>query len=73
METADKKALARARMKADATCYARDLINTPPNILYPAYMVKEAKKLHGGKKIKVTTFDKGGLEERSLAVFWLWG
>ena len=62
METADKKALARARVKADATCYARDLINTPPNILYPAYMVKEAKKLHGGK-IKVTTFDKAALKK----------
>jgi leucyl aminopeptidase len=62
IETNDKKALARARVKAESTCYARDLINMPPNILYPAYMVKEAKKLQGGK-VKVTVFDKAALKK----------
>ncbi len=51
----DAKAVKRAEVVARATNYARDLVNSPPNIVYPEYLAKEAKKL-ASKDVKVTVF-----------------
>jgi leucyl aminopeptidase len=46
--------LRRSRVTADATCYARDLANTPAGVLTPATMVKEARKLAAaGVRVKI--------------------
>ncbi len=51
------KALKRAQIVSSATNYSRDLVNMPPNIVFPAYLAKEAKKLGSKHKdLKVTVF-----------------
>ena len=56
-----KKELKRAEVIAAATNYARNLVNTAPNELYPEVMAKEARKLKG-KDCKVTVFDEKALK-----------
>lgn len=49
-----------AEIVANATCYARDLVNYPPNLVNPEYLAKEARKLRSSN-LKVTVFNKSEL------------
>jgi leucyl aminopeptidase len=56
-----KAAVARAQVLADAVNGTRNLINTPPNIMYPGAFVDAAKaavKELGAKSIKLTVLDE---------------
>ena len=50
----------KAEVYAKATNYTRDLVNLPPNVVYPAYLAREALKLKSAN-CKVTVFDKKAL------------
>ncbi len=60
-----KRVVARATALGAATAYARDLVNTPPNILYPqsfAESVVERAKVGAGK-VDVEVLDDAALAE----------
>ncbi|MEI2775262.1 MAG: leucyl aminopeptidase [Tetrasphaera sp.] len=58
-----KAALARAEVLAEATAYARDLVNTPPNALYPKSFVENVLERIKSAKVKldVTVHDEQAL------------
>ena len=60
-DRAAKAAVARAEVLADAVCFARDLINTPPSDLHPADLAKAAEAY--GRKAGLTAEI---LDERAL-------
>jgi leucyl aminopeptidase len=59
-----RSVLDRRRVMAEATCYARDLANTPAGVLTPAAMVKEARKLV--PHVKVTIHDRRALRRLGM-------
>lgn len=54
-----------ALILANATCYARDLVNTPSSHMTPAHLAEEAKKI-AGKGISVKIMDKKEMERRKM-------
>jgi leucyl aminopeptidase len=61
---ADKNLLAaikRANALGKATSYARDLVNQPPNELYPETFAAAVRKRAAGTDVKVTVLDEVGL------------
>jgi leucyl aminopeptidase len=61
---AAKTAATRAQVLADAKAYARDLVNTPPNKLFPQSFAESVKDRASGAKGKVTI---KVLDEKALA------
>jgi leucyl aminopeptidase len=59
-----KQALAEARTVADAVNFARDLINQPPNDLYPESFATEVAARAKRSKVKVAVSDEKVLEAR---------
>lgn len=59
---AGKAATARAEVLAAAVNGARDLVNAPPNVLYPASFAETARALAAQHKIKVTVLDDKALK-----------
>ncbi len=53
--------LADAAMRARAVCSARDLINTPPNDLYPAEFARRAVEMAEAVGVEVEVLDESGL------------
>lgn len=58
---AAKAAGKRAEILADTQGFARDLVNTPPNDLYPGSFVDRVKKRLSGGKVKVSVMDEKAL------------
>ncbi|MDO4783688.1 MAG: leucyl aminopeptidase [Propionibacteriaceae bacterium] len=58
-----KDAIQRAGLVAAAVCTARDLVNTPPNLLYPESFVAEARNLLKGARVAVEVLDEKALEK----------
>jgi leucyl aminopeptidase len=56
-----RAAVKRAVALGTATSYARDLVNQPPNELYPETFAAEIKKRAVGSGVKVTILDHNGL------------
>lgn len=54
-----------AKILTDATCYARDLVNTPSSHMTPAHLAEEAKMI-AGKGISVKVMDKKEMERRKM-------
>ena len=59
-----RAALADATSVAEAVNFARDLINTPPNDLYPESFATEVKDRSKGTPVTVTITDEKGLESK---------
>ncbi len=51
---------------ADAVCIARDLVNEPPNELYPAELAVRAARMAREHHLKCTVFDRRELERRGM-------
>jgi leucyl aminopeptidase len=45
LSRASSSAVERALIVAEAVCFARDLVNEPPNVLYPAELARRAEEL----------------------------
>ncbi len=54
---------------ADATNYTRDLVNTPPNVATPEYMVKCCENLSKEYNYELRVFDKNDLEKMGMNAF----
>jgi len=61
-----KQGLERGAIMAEATNYARDLVNTPPTDLNPATLEKEAKKLAKKHGLAFTVFNAAELKKRKM-------
>ncbi len=59
---AARAAVARAKAVADATCLARDLVNTPPNVLTPSEFAAVATREAGRAGLAVTVLDEKALK-----------
>ncbi|VEP41375.1 MULTISPECIES: leucyl aminopeptidase [Tessaracoccus] len=60
---AQKDAVARAKVVADAVCQARDWGNTPPNLLYPETFADAARGYVRDERIAVEILDEKALEK----------
>jgi leucyl aminopeptidase len=56
-----RAAIKRAIALGEATTYTRDLVNQPPNDLYPETFAAEIKKHAVGTGVKVSVLDESGL------------
>jgi len=56
-------ALGRARIVADAVAVVRDLVNTPPNDLYPESFAERARELAAGAPVELQEWDVPALQE----------
>lgn len=56
-DAAARKAVKRAATLAEAVAYARDLVNLPPNLLYPATFVDSLADRVKGGKVKLRSYD----------------
>jgi len=61
-EAADKAALRRAKIVAEAVTRVRDLVNTPPNDLYPETFAARAGELATGAPVTVEVLDERALK-----------
>ena len=60
---AAQSAIDRAAVLADVVGLTRDLVNTPPNLLYPAEMARRAQEAVASLPIEVTVLDEAQLAE----------
>lgn len=58
-----RDAVRQAKIVADAVCVARDLVNTPPNLLYPESFVAHARALLKDVRVDVETLDERALDK----------
>lgn len=56
-DAAARKAVKRAAALGDAVAYTRDLVNQPPNILYPETFVASLESRVRGTKVKLKSYD----------------
>jgi leucyl aminopeptidase len=70
---ADKKdsaliesAVKKARIIADAVCFARDLISAPANEMTPSAMAQKARDIAGRKNVSCKVFDKNKMKEMGM-------
>ena len=62
-------ALVEAKVSAEATCIARDLINEPPTVLTPAKLAQAAQELFKETPVKVTVYGRDEVERIGLTAF----
>ena len=58
-----RRAVDRAQAVADAVAYARDLVNLPPNLLYPESFVDSVATRAKGSKVTLESYDMGRLRD----------
>ncbi|HEX9891788.1 MAG TPA: leucyl aminopeptidase [Actinomycetota bacterium] len=58
-----RKAIERAQILAEATNWARDLVNTPAMDATPAFLAEEARKMGRSDGLKVKVWSKADLEK----------
>ncbi|AKT41861.1 leucyl aminopeptidase [Chondromyces crocatus] len=63
---AGRDAVALGQQIGESVCIARDLINEPPNELYPEAFARFATTVGKQRGLKVTVFDKAALTKRGM-------
>ncbi|MCC6554950.1 MAG: leucyl aminopeptidase [Polyangiaceae bacterium] len=63
---ADRDAVALGQRVGEAVCVARDLINEPPNELYPDALARAAADVCKANGLKITILDKAALTKRGM-------
>ncbi|WP_437290414.1 leucyl aminopeptidase [Sorangium sp. So ce406] len=63
---AARDAVALGQQVGEAICVARDLVNEPPNELYPEALARVAAGIGKQHGLKVTVFDKAALIKRGM-------
>ena len=65
--TADvERAVQKARIMAEATNFARDLVNEPPSVLTPTEMANRARAMAQQYHLECEVFDKAKMEELGM-------
>ncbi|MGO4598842.1 leucyl aminopeptidase [Terrabacter sp. 2RAF25] len=60
-DAASRRAVKRAAALGDAVAYTRDLVNLPPNLLYPETFVDSLAERIKGTKVKLKSYDMKAL------------
>jgi len=63
---ASRDAVALGQQVGEAICIARDLINEPPNELYPETMARTAAQVCKERGLKISVLDKAALTKRGM-------
>ena len=63
-----KAGIRRALVACDATCWARDLVNTGPSDTTPLFLAQQARKLAGGP-IRVKIYDRAKCRAMGMEAF----
>lgn len=63
---ADRQALAVGLKVGAGVCLARDLVNEPPNILYPESFAKEAQRVAKQNKLSIKVLDAKGISRAKM-------
>ena len=63
---ADRDGMALGQKIANAICLARDLVNTPPNELYPESFADIAVAVAKANDLKVKVFDRAAIESHGM-------
>jgi leucyl aminopeptidase len=61
-----KDAVTLGQQIGEAVCIARDLINEPPNELYPEALAKVASEVCASRGLGITVLDRPALEKRGM-------
>lgn len=64
--SADKQALAFGKKVALGVCLARDLVNEPPNVLYPQTFAERAQEVAKRNKLTCKVLDARGIEKAKM-------
>jgi leucyl aminopeptidase len=62
----DRAAAALGQRTAEAVCLTRDLVNEPPNELFPARLAAEAERMCKEAGLKCQVFDKKEIDRRGM-------
>ena len=54
---------------ADATCFARDLVNSPANDVHPTYLAKVAADIAKDAKLGLKVFDRAECQKMGMGLF----
>jgi leucyl aminopeptidase len=54
---------------ADATCFARDLVNSPANDVHPTYLAKVAAQIAKEAKLGITVLDRAECQKLGMGAF----
>ena len=63
---ADKQALALGKKIAAGVCLARDLVNEPPNVLFPQSFAERAQEVAKRNKLACKVLDAKGIEKAKM-------
>ncbi|MFA6448206.1 MAG: leucyl aminopeptidase [bacterium] len=66
---AANKGIGTGEIMANAANRARDLVNEPPNVLFPEELARRAKEIAKGKKLTVRVFKKSEIEKMKMGAF----
>jgi leucyl aminopeptidase len=69
IDKAAKDALALGQEVGEAVCIARDLINEPPNELYPEKLADAAVEVCKSRGLAVKVLDRAGIEKKGMKLF----
>jgi leucyl aminopeptidase len=61
-----RAAMTRGRTAASATCYARELINLPADVVTPSYLAAEARRMARRQQLHVRILDERGIERLGM-------
>src|SRR5579862_6206497 len=61
-----RDAIARAERSAAATCYARDLINTPAAVVTPSYLAEEARRVARQQRLRARILDAAAIKRAGM-------
>jgi leucyl aminopeptidase len=67
--TAAREGLRRAELAAEATCYARDLINEPANHVTATALAEAARAIARESGLRVRIFDRAACERMGMGAF----
>lgn len=65
-QTAVEAGMSRGQIVAEAALYARDLCNSPANVVTPAFLADEARKIASEEGLKVTVLERADMEQLGM-------
>jgi leucyl aminopeptidase len=61
-----EEGVSRGQIVAESALYARDLCNSPANVVTPAFLADEAKKIASEEGLKVTVLERADMEQLGM-------
>jgi leucyl aminopeptidase len=64
-----REGLRQGEIFASATCFARDLVNEPANLVNPPYLAQAAAEIAKTEKLKLTVYDRADCQKMGMGAF----